>query len=53
MESNDMIYRCEETYNGEFENIKGIVLGSGHCYYIYRDDKPYVIIEVCLFDCFS
>ncbi|MBR1444927.1 MAG: hypothetical protein IJ583_15515 [Firmicutes bacterium] len=48
-----MIYRCEETYNGEFENIKGIVLGSGHCYYIYRDDKPYVIIEVCLFDCFS
>ena len=48
-----MNYRYEETYNEEFENIKRIVLGSGRSYYIYRDDKPYVIIEVRLFDFFS
>lgn len=56
-----MNYRCEETYNEEFEYIKSIVLGSGRFYifgsdrfyYIYRDDKPYVIIEVRLFDYFS
>ena len=48
-----MNYRCEETYNEEFENIKRIALGSDRSYYIYRDDKPYVIIEVRLFECFS
>ena len=48
-----MNYRCEETYNEKFENIKRIVLGTGRSYYIYRDDKPYVIIEVRLFDYFS
>ena len=50
---NDMNYRCEEKYNEEFENVKSIVLGSGRFYYIYRDDKPYVKIEVRLFDFFS
>ena len=48
-----MNYRCEETCNEGFENIKRIVLGSGRSYYIYRDDKPYVVIEVRSFDCFS
>ncbi|WP_297957932.1 hypothetical protein [uncultured Ruminococcus sp.] len=48
-----MNYRCEEKYNEEFENVKSIVLGSGRFYYIYRDDKPYVKIEVRLFDFFS
>ena len=55
-----MKYRCEETYTEEFENTKRIVLGSeykvfgsDHSYYIYRDDKPYVIVEVCLSDHFS
>ena len=48
-----MTYRCEKTYNEGFENVKSIVLGSGRFYYIYRDDKPYVKIEVRLFDYFS
>ena len=48
-----MNYRCEKTYDEEFENTKSIVLGTGRFYYIYRDDKPYVKIEVRLFDYFS
>lgn len=54
-----MNYRLEETYNEEFENIKRITLGSNRTfgsdrsYYIYRDDKPYVIIGIRLFDHFS
>ena len=48
-----MNYRCEETYHEEFKNIKRIVLGSGRSYYVYRNDKPYLMIEVRLFDYFS
>ena len=48
-----MNYRCEETYNAEFENVKSIKFGSGRFYYIYRDDQPYVRIEVRLFEFFS
>ena len=51
--ANDMNYRCEKTYDEEFDNTKSIVLGTGRFYYIYRDDKPYVKIEVRLFDYFS
>ena len=48
-----MNYRCEETYDAEFENAKSIKLGSGRFYYIYRDDQPYVRIEVRFFEFFS
>lgn len=41
-----MKYEVTNDFSYDFENVKRIVLGKGKLYYVYRDDIPYVSVEV-------
>ena len=43
-------YEVNNEFSYDFENVKRIVLGSGNLYYVYRDDIPYLSVEVNLLD---
>ena len=46
-----MEYEVNSEFSYDFENVKKIIIGSGRLYYVYRDDIPYVSVEVNLLDC--
>ncbi len=46
-----MEYEVNSKFSYDFENVKKIIIGSGRLYYVYRDNIPYVSVEVKLLDC--
>ena len=48
-----MEYRLGDTNLEGFESVKKIKLGKGRNYCVYRDQEPYVSVEVDYYSCFS
>ena len=41
-----MNYIVNNEYNYEFENVKRIGIGTGKIFYVYKDDTPFLSVEV-------
>ena len=41
-----MNYTVNDEYNYEFENVKRISIGTGKIFYVYKDDTPFLSVEV-------
>ena len=43
-----MNYKVNNEYNCEFENVKRIGIGTGKIFYVYRDNMPFLSVEINL-----
>lgn len=41
-----MSYVVNSEFSYEFENVKRIFIGGGKSFYVYKDDEPYLAVEV-------
>ena len=43
-----MNYKVNNEYNCEFENVKRIGIGTGKIFYVYKDNLPFLSVEINL-----
>ena len=43
-----MDYKVNNEYNCEFENVKRIGIGTGKIFYVYKDNMPFLSVEINL-----